>query len=709
MKLRFLILFSLFLGPELLAQSQSDTIVYKLKPVTVTATRTSQPWIKVPFATTSVDLSGPQSGKGYGLDELLSGVPGVLAQSRSGNQDIRLTIRGYGARGAGERSNSGTTRGIRVLMDGFPETEPDGRTSFDLIDLSGAGSIEVVRSNASSLWGNASGGVVSIRSNSTFDTPYASLHSSFASYGFHKESFRVGTMIDAGRFFLSLNNTTSEGWRSHSSSAQTLLSTGVVSQLGDRTSLGVYLAATSNLFRIPGPLTQQQFNSLPRQSDSVYIRRDERRINRIGRLGVALSHDLNSSNSFSASTFINSKALERSERNRYRDFTRYHVGGSFTYKNHSSFSESFDNNFLIGIDEAYQDGAIRFYNVVNGNRGTSLRANKREGANTFGVFLQEEATLHGRLTALVGVRYDNVTYSYDDFIDPKLNDSKSFERVTPKFGISYRFSPTQSIYANVGGGVEVPAGNEVDPVPTFGIDTVRALNPLLEPITSTTIEVGTKQIIAFGETERVALLTYDAALYWLEVRNDIIPYDNGAFFLTAGKTRRMGIELGSTLSMHNGLSFSASLTGSANEYQEYIVDSVHYGKPGASADISGKDAAGIPEFFYSISAQFTPSALQGLFARVSVQGVGAYFADDRNQYAVPSYNTLSAAIGIDRYRISGGQWYVSGSLGVNNITDRNYVASAWINPLLNTSNQPVYIEPGLPRNIVGSLSLGMNF
>ena len=219
----------------------------------------------------------------------LSNVPGVLAQSRSGNQDIRITIRGYGARGAGERSNSGTTRGIRVLMDGFPETEPDGRTSFDLIDLAGAGSIEVVRSNASSLWGNASGGVVSIRSNSSFDSPYASLHSSFGSYGFHKESFRVGTMLDVGRLFLSINNTTSEGWRYHSSSAQTLVNTGIVSQLGERTSLGVYLAGTSNLFRIPGPLSIQQFDSLGRQSESIYIRRDERRMNRIGRLGVALS------------------------------------------------------------------------------------------------------------------------------------------------------------------------------------------------------------------------------------------------------------------------------------------------------------------------------------------------------------------------------------------------------------------------------------
>ena len=35
----------------------------------------------------------------------------------------------------------------------FPETEPDGRTSFDNIDPANAGYIEVIRSNASSAMG----------------------------------------------------------------------------------------------------------------------------------------------------------------------------------------------------------------------------------------------------------------------------------------------------------------------------------------------------------------------------------------------------------------------------------------------------------------------------------------------------------------------------------------------------------------------------
>ena len=80
-------------------------------------------------------------------------------------------IRGFGARGAGDRSNSGTSRGVRVLVDGFPETEPDGRTAFDQLDLAATSGLEVIRSNASALWGNAAGGVVNVITMPGSETP----------------------------------------------------------------------------------------------------------------------------------------------------------------------------------------------------------------------------------------------------------------------------------------------------------------------------------------------------------------------------------------------------------------------------------------------------------------------------------------------------------------------------------------------------------
>ncbi len=696
----------------LYAQDAVDTIRYTYPAVTTTGTRLAGPWIAVPLAISYIQLQDRAGGKGYGLDEILTGIPGVLAQSRYGNQDVRITIRGFGARGAGARSNAGTTRGIRVLVDGFPETEPDGRTSFDLVDLAGIGSMEVVRSNVSSVYGNASGGVISISSVRDFRQPFAEAQSSVGSFGFRKEAVRAGTAIGAGRFYLSASNTNADGWREHSRSSQAVANAALLSSPGQDTELGIYLAATSNIFRIPGPLSQEQFDALPRQSDSTFIKRDERRFNRLGRLGVTISHAFGAHNGISSALFVSPKYIQRSERNRFRDFNRYHVGGNLMYRNEFMPGDHVRSRFIGGVDEAYQDGAILFYtltgppgSVIRGDRSNTLVTNKREGANNFGVFLQEELVIDDRITIMAGGRYDRITYHYEDYLTPALNDERIFGRFTPKGGFTYRFSPTHSIYANLGGGVEVPAGNETDPAPTYGQDTVTSINPLLEPITSTTLELGTKHAIPLGDIGS-SWISYDVALYWIVVDNDIIPYSGGAFYLTAGRTRRWGVEAGANLHTVDGLDISAAVTATRNKYIEYTIDSVHYGIPGAIRDLAGYDVAGVPDVHFSVWAAYSPPSLASAYFRVGIEGVGSYFADDANRVAVPGHTLVHLMAGVRRVPV--GDWYLSGSLGVNNLFGTKYAASAWINPDLNAAGKPVFIDSGPPRSIIGSIMVGYN-
>jgi iron complex outermembrane recepter protein len=699
---------------ERMKDADRDTLVY-IDEVVVTATRTPTLLIEVPLAISVVDQKTVSTARGYGLDEVLGGVPGVLTQSRFGNQDVRLTIRGFGARGAGERSNAGTSRGVRVLSDGIPETEPDGRTSFDLVDLTGAGRIEVIRSNASAVWGNASGGVLNIRSNTFFEQPYSSVQSFFGSYGFRKYAVQAGAMLGDGKFYFSLSNTTFDGWREHSASTQTLMTSGLVAPVSAATTLGVHLAATSNLFRIPGPLTQVQFDTNPRQAQSdtadykpTYLERDERRFNRLGRLGVTVQHSFDNANTISAMAFVNPKYLQRSERNTFRDFTRYHVGGNLMFHTRTDVSPSVTSMFLAGVDEAYQDGAILFYSLENGQRGSRLLSDKREGANNLGGFFQEELMLGPSVSVIAGGRYDAVTYYAEDYLQPGFTDQKTFSRFTPKAGVTYRFSSFHSVYANLGGGVEVPAGNETDPPSTYGQDTVRALNPLLEPITSTSIEVGTKQLL---EPEAfIRTMAYDIAAYWIETRNDIIPYRGGRFYFTAGKTRRWGLEGAAQVQFDHGLSVRAALTLSTSEYMQYSIDSVHYGRPGAVVDLSGNAMAGLPDIFWNLRVRYEPEYLRGVFGQGTLHTVGRYYADDGNILRVPSYTTLDVTLGCEGLTLDGDRLTLSALLTVNNVTDTRYVASAFINPDIGrTSGLPVFLEPGLPRSMVASVTLGLKF
>jgi outer membrane receptor protein involved in Fe transport len=93
-----------------------------------------------------------------------------------------------------------------------------------------------------------------------------------------------------------------------------------------------------------------------------------------------------------------------------------------------------------------------------------------------------------------------------------------------------------------------------------------------------------------------------------------------------------------------------------------------------------------------------------------VQGAGEYFADDANTISVPSYNILNSMMGFDDLNLYRGRLILNLSAGVENITDEKYAASAYINPDRGRiSNEPIYLEPGLPRNWVTTMSLKWKF
>ncbi len=706
---------SRWLGPALLVPllaaapvaAQDSARAQPLPPLSVTASRTPVSIFDVPLAITLVSPRELRRRRGVSLDEALSLVPGVLAQSRSGGGDVRISIRGFGSRGAGDRSNAGTARGVRILIDGIPETEPDGRTALDLVDLALVEGVEVVRSNASALYGNAAGGVIELSTVPAFGARTTTLQAQGGSFGLQRFIARSAAPVGRGTAWAGVASTHLDGWRAHSQSDRTTLLGGVAAPVGDRTSLAILLAGGNDRFQIPGPLTRAQADATPGAANATYASRDERRYNRIARLGTTLEHRLDSARTVSGMLFVSPKILQRSERGTYRDFTRYHVGGNVVYRQSHPLGERARGRFAAGVDEAFQDGAILFYNLTpQGTRGTTVRDDKREGANNTGVFLEEQITLGERLLVSLGARYDAIGYYYENYLTPAIDASRTFTRTTPKVGVTWKASPTHSFYASVGGGVEVPAGNETDPASTFGQDTVTALNPLLEPIRSTTYEIGTKRLVVFGgEARMLRSAGYDVALYDTEVRNEIVPYRGGRFYFTAGQVRRQGAELGISLGAAGGVQARGALTLNRHRYTQYVVDSVHYGVPGRFADYSGNRVVGVPSVHYGASLSWSPAPLPGVRLEGGISSVGRYFADDANQVDVPGYSLLNATLGYDSPLALRGGLGVRGFVSVNNLGDRRYVGSAFLNPDV-VGGVPVAFEPGRPRELVVGLTVG---
>src|SRR2546421_9213422 len=135
--------------------------VYTLPPAVVSVTRGNPPINRIPQAVQLVDKTDISRARPtWGLDEALVSVPCVYAANRYNfSLDQRISIRGFGARSAF------AVRGIKILVDGIPQTLPDGQGQLTNLEHGEVDHIEVLRGSSSALFGNASGGVISIWTN----------------------------------------------------------------------------------------------------------------------------------------------------------------------------------------------------------------------------------------------------------------------------------------------------------------------------------------------------------------------------------------------------------------------------------------------------------------------------------------------------------------------------------------------------------------
>lgn len=665
----------------LLLSAPGDTTIVPLEEVVVTGSRVPEPLQRTPAAVSVVDKSAFRDTRGISLKDALGTVPGVWVQSRAGGQDVRVTIRGFGARGNGERSNVGNMRGIRVMTDGVPLTEPDGRTALDLADFSLAGRLEVSRSNSSTLYGNASGGVIHLRTDFQFEKPWLEYRERLGGFGYHREQVSAGFPLGRGRAVVGLHNSTLEGWREHSSTTASLLQARFQTPLAHGTRLGVLLDATHTLNRFPGALTAAQLASNPERADPDFVVRDERRDHRVGRLALSVNAAPDPAQEASFSMYVEPKDLARSERDRYREFDRYHVGASATYLRRGRLGPSLESVTLLGGDESYQDGDIRFFTLVpGGSRGDTLKADKREAANGAGFFLQQELIWRGWSLRLAA-RYDHLRYLSEDRLNPALDATRNFSRWTPKGSLSRAFD-RHMLYAALGGGVEAPAFNEIDPPPPFRDST--SFNPFLEAMRSTTWEVGARGSLLNGPAP--ASLLYDVALYWIDIRDELVPWGGGAYFFTAGRSRRCGAELGLSWRPRQSLRLQGTATVSENTYLEYTND---------LGDFSGRRVPGLPRVSLAGNARY--DARGGMWAELSMESQGEYFADDANIARVAAHTLVGVSAGAER-RL--GAVAVRAFVAGHNLTDEAHLGSVFIN---GTNGE--FFEPGLPRSWSAGLSL----
>jgi iron complex outermembrane receptor protein len=699
-KILFLNLFILvlFTGSIFAQNKIKDSSKYVTDEIIITGTRTLQKIIDIPFSVYRLSQSDFKFDRNVGINDILGGIPGLFTQSRYGNHDVRISIRGFGS-----RSNSGI-RGVRMLMDDIPESEPDGQTRIEAIDFNTIGSIEVVKGNSSSLYTNSPGGVINFKSDITFPKSFVSLFNEFGEFQLRQNGLKIGTLSNDFRFLTTYTYRNYNGYRPHSQEYQNILNTIAQSYLSNNTTLSVYLNAVNGIIKLPGSLSKSEFARDPYMANSTDVSRDAKRITRKGRLGIRFNtmFGKNNNNDVEVMGYGAIKDFDRTAKT-YRIFARYGIGGTARYTNRMSF-DKIDNEFSVGTDLYYQTGPISEYNNINGVKGDVLLGQTDETISNMGVYFQDQVFLmQTRMNILLTGRYDKVAFQSNDLLFAASNANRSYEKFTPKLAVNFKITPSIAVFTSFGFGFDTPAFNELENYPFSSDHGKGAINPDLKPQKSANFEVGLKGNVISRKSTFLNNLLFDVTFFNLKIEDEIIPFvvDNTAYYRNAGKSTRTGLELGFTANIVKGLKLKSAYTFSNFKYDEYIARTINAtGDTITDKQFSGNYAPSVPKHNFSVDLSYAYDFSQNFsaFIKGNYLYIDKMFADDANTENAESYILLTTMAGLE-FGYDNISVQLSG--GLNNITNKKY--SAFIN--INDSGNRFY-EAGAPKNFFAGLNIG---
>ena len=692
----------LFLTIPIIAQTDSSIMKYETDEIVVTATRMNQRKIDIPFSVYSLNMLEQKLDRKISINDVLINVPGVFMQSRYGNHDVRISIRGFGS-----RSNSGI-RGVRILLDGIPESEPDGQTRIEAIDFNAVGNIEIVKGNSSSLYTNAPGGVVNFVNNYYYPYSFITQYNEIGSFGLKRNGMQFGYKGDNYNLLTTYTYHSYEGYRAHSSDYWHILNTVFQTFPSTSTRLEVLGYFVNGLIRLPGSLTMEEFIADPFQTAKREKDYDYRRITKKGRVGLRFNNIIDSNNEYEVTAYGTIKYFERTQRD-YRIMNRFGLGGTAKYISRFEIA-GVKNTLSAGPDFFYQTGPVEQYPNIGGARRDDLQGLTDETIANLGVFISNSTQLSDKLSVLLTARFDRVIFQIRNQLLQSQNTERVFQDITPKIALNYKLTPVLALYGSYGLSFDSPAGNELDdyPRPYDPSYSIKLINPDLNPQESHNAELGIKGYLIKEETGILNDLYTDITLFNSEIVNEIVPFEvlGDVFYRNSAKTLRRGVELGLTMNLLNYITWKSAYTYNHFRYSDYSALSISDNGGdlvSSTKDFSENVVPSVPEHFLNTELVFTYPLISfmNILVRGNLQSASGMYVDDANSQKTDSYNLINSALGFD-FKFSGFSILISGS--VNNITDEAYVG--FIN--INSANKRFY-EPGEPRSFYSSIKLNYKF
>ncbi len=669
----------------------------------VTATPTAISELDTPAAVSVVNGDDMcQAAPRINLSESLGAVPGLQVQNRQNYaQDLQLSIRGFGS-----RSTYGV-RGLRLYVDGIPATMPDGQGQTSNIDIGSIDSLEVLRGPFSALYGNSSGGVINVNTQTGSQPPTIEASSYYGSFGtWHyglKATGAVGDGTQAGDvdYTVSTNRFTTHGSRDHSGARKNLANAKLGVRINDVSKLTLLFNSVDIKANDPGGLTYDEWRNNPQQSprgDQYNTRKTVKQT----QAGLRYERQLSQQDDLSVMMYAGEREttqyqsipmapqLKPSHSGGVIDLTRHYQGIDTRWTHRGellvpvTFTTGLDYENMSERRKGYEN-----YVLVNGapqyGEQGNLRRNERNLMWNLDPYLQTQWQLTDKLTFDAGVRYNSVWFDSNDYyVTPGNSDDSgdaSYHKWLPAGSLKYAVTDAWNIYLSAGRGFETPTINEL----SYRSGNQSGLNFDLKPSTNETVEIGSKTRIGNG--------LFTAALFQTDTDNEIVVDSSSGgrtSYKNAGKTRRQGVELGLDQQFGDSWKLKAAWTWLDATYRTNVCD---------SSDCNGNRIPGIARNMGYASFGYQPE--QGWYAGSDIRYMGDIMANDANTAKAPSWTVVGLTTG---YKWSYGKMDMDLFGRVDNLFDRTYVGSV----IVNESNGRYY-EPAPGRNFGIGMNLAWRF
>lgn len=655
--------------------AQNDTIpIQEIPTLTIEATRIPVTRLEQPFAISTYQADALQETRQQlSLQEYISHLPGLFSLNANNfAQDLRISIRGFGARSAFG------IRGIKLIVDGIPETTPDGQGQIDNLNLGVIEQIEVLKGPSSALYGNASGGVVNIRTLENVENSFVEFSPTLGAFNLQQYQLKGAWIGEQQQLIAQATHTRTDGYRAQSGVRNSNVNLRFQQRWNDQHKLRIQFNITdSPIAEDAGSLTLEEVKNDRRQARDRNVLFQTSEAIQQWKLGSSYDWQLTDNQQLTTYAFYSQRDFEGRlpfENGGWINLDRDYFGQGISYRWDTDLFKQ-KNTLQIGYDVAAQrDDRRRFLNE-EGEKGNNV-LNQLERFQNVGLYALNHWTSE-RWILTAGLRYDWNKLAVEDQIDENSSNI-NLTALNPSIGFNYLLVKELHLYGNYRSSFETPSLSELSANP----NNETGFNESLQAQEADNYEIGIKGALN-------PQVTFDATVFHIRTQNDLVPFEltdfpNRTFFRNAGATDRTGTELLLEWKWAPNWAVSTAYTFSDFRYRNYQLP---------EGDFEGNELSGIPK--HLVSLLLSHSVPDGLALRFQTRYLGDFYAEDANAVNIPAATIVDISAA---YPFEANGFKLLPVLGINNVLNVNYFDNIRLNAFGNR-----FYEPAAGANLYGGV------